>query len=117
MAVKYDIKMMQGDEFEKKVQWKDVLGVVIPVTGMKAIFCVKYRDANGAVALLLTTENGGITLDTVNNKYVISADSAKTDLINKDELVYTFKVIDSTGNDTTLFYGKVKLIEDNARGI
>jgi hypothetical protein len=62
--------------------------VIVPIAGFKAIYCVKYRDANGEIALLLTTENGGITLDTVNNRFIITANSDKTDLIKKDELVY-----------------------------
>jgi hypothetical protein len=115
MAAKYTLRMIQGDKFRRVIQWKSN-DVVVPVTGLKAIFCVKYRTPDGETALVLTTENGGITLDTVNNKFIVEADSDQTDLILKDDLIYSFKVIDSDANDHTLFYGSVKFIEDNAKG-
>ncbi len=116
MSTKYNMKMIQGDKFYRTIQWKSA-DVVVPVVGMKAIFCVKYRSASGETAMLLTTENGGITLDTANNKYVLEADSDTTDLVLSDDLVYTFKVIDTDDNDTTLFYGNMKIVEDYARGL
>jgi hypothetical protein len=117
MTAKYDkFKIYQGSTWTKKVQWKDSAGVVVDVEGFTARFTVRKRNYDGDLVLNLTTENGGITKDLVNNKFVLKASASQTSLIPNDSYLYILEVKDGVNNEYRLIYGSIKLIPEVING-
>lgn len=107
-------KMVQNAKNIFKVkEWKTEAGVLIPLTGMKASFKLIYRDYDGEVALTLTTENGGIVIDTLTSSITVTITTTQAKTIRYDNLVYELELIDSTNEVIPFLRGNVKYRKGN----
>lgn len=107
-------KMIQNTKNVFKVkEWKTEAGVLIPLTGMKASFKLVYRDYDGEVALTLTTENGGIVIDTLTSSITVTITTVQAKTIRYDNLVYELELIDSTNEVIPFLRGNVKYRKGN----
>jgi hypothetical protein len=110
MSAKYKMTILQGSTFERVITWKNSSGVVTPLDGMTARFTVRARTFDGSLALNLTTENGGITINTTTDKMTIKATPAQTSAMPIDDYLYILEIKDLVGNEYRLLYGDVKFI-------
>lgn len=58
----HNFTMNQGETFSKVITWKDSAGTLIDLTGYTARMYLRRRIGDPTPALMLTTENGRITL-------------------------------------------------------
>lgn len=115
MSADYNnVKHIQNTKFTFCVEsWKDKDGVLIPLAGMKAVWNFIYRDWDGEIAMTLTTENGGIVIDTVTSSITVTMTTAQAKTIRYDNLVYELELIDSTGEVIPFLRGTVKYKKGN----
>lgn len=115
MSANYNrVKHVQNTKFTFCVEsWKDKDGVLIPLTGMKAVWNFIYRDFDGELALSLTTENGGIVIDTVTSSITVNMTTAQAKTIRYDNLVYELELIDSNNEVYPFLRGTVKYLKGN----
>ena len=107
-------KMVQNAKNIFKIkEWKTEAGVIIPLTGMKASFKLIYRDYSGEVALTLTTENGGIIINTLTSSITVTITTVQAKMVRYDNLVYELELIDSTNEVIPFLRGNVKYRKGN----
>jgi hypothetical protein len=115
MSANYNrVKHVQNTKFTFCVEsWKDKDGVLIPLTNMKAVWNFIYRDWDGEIAMTLTTENGGIVIDTATSSITVTMTTAQARTVRYDILVYELELIDSTNETIPFLRGTVKYEKGN----
>jgi hypothetical protein len=84
----------------------------LPFSLIGATAKCEIRTLAGALATpALTTENGGITIDTVNSNIIFST-SDTTTWIDTDNITYSLQVTLSTGQIVVICYGNVGVLTD-----
>jgi hypothetical protein len=105
-AARYDIVIEQGATFTMTLRWTDDAGVPLSLSGMTARMQVRrnYRDAD--VLLNLTTENGGITLISVEGRIEVRGEATATALMPAmSSGVYDLELAATDGTVTRLIEG------------
>jgi hypothetical protein len=116
-SVKYNnFTIYQGSNWEYKIQLKDTTGTVTPITGLNARFTIRKRTGTGDLGLNLTTANGSITKDLVNNKFLLKASATQTSTLTEDDYVYQFEVSDNVGNEYSKLHGSIKIVTEVLNG-
>lgn len=93
MAGRYDFTIKQGSTFSMGIDWKHGEEPV-DLTGYTARMQIRYDNHSGSVAVDLTTENGGIEIDSVTNKILIYISAEQTSKIQAKECVYDLEMVD-----------------------
>ena len=105
----YNILIEQGATWERSMQWKTESNVVIPLENMTAKMQVRSRNAEGTVVLELSTENGGITMNTTTDKIEMIATATQTGAIPEDIYVYDLEIYGTNNTVYRLLQGTVTL--------
>lgn len=84
------------------------------LTGWKARLIATYIKYDGDVAFELTTENGGITIQSsaVGDKFVFSMNPTQTAAIKDESIVYDLAIFDAQSNKIKWMYGNVELTNE-----
>lgn len=107
-------RVIQGDNFQLSVTYKDPSGSPINLTGYSALFEVRDKpggkilsaSARYVPALVPNPEIiDGITIDQVNGKLDIDISSSKTKNFNLPKSAYQLQITNSSGTKTTLLSG------------
>lgn len=110
-AGKLDLLIEQGSEFEQILEWKDVDGTEIDLTGFKAEMHVRSRKDSKDIILELTSENGRIVLGGLTGQITLVIPSSITSAIEWSEAVYDLKLISPGDKVERLLEGKVIVSE------
>jgi hypothetical protein len=92
VAAKYNFEIEQGATFVKTLQWKDSANTVIDLTGYTARMQLRYKIGD-AVAVELTTENGGITINTTTDTISLNIDADDTEDLSPTCCKYDLELI------------------------
>jgi len=74
---RYNIKVYQGSTFSLAPQWK-IDGTYVNVTGYTAILTVKNSPSSETSIVVLSTDNGRITVGTTDGKFTLALTAATT---------------------------------------
>ena len=108
MAGKYNFTILQGATFGFSVKWEDTNGNDIDLTDCNARMQIRYGNHNGEIAVDLTSENEGISIDLIKNTINIRISAEQTEKIKPISCVYDLEIV--KGNTVTrLLEGKVKI--------
>lgn len=101
--------LFQGSTFEKEITWKDSAGTIIPISGYSAR--MQIRKSYDSVSFLseLTVLNGKVTVDSLNNKFILSIPDSETSTFTPGVYVYDFETISPTGKVKKLLKGKITI--------
>lgn len=83
----------------------------VDLSGFTARMAVKDK-VGGTVLVTLTTENGGITLDTVNKKITLTISATDTAAFSWKTGVYDLEMVSPAGVVTALVSGKVTVTQE-----
>jgi hypothetical protein len=83
MAGRYDILILQGETFQKKITWKDSSGNEIDLTGYSAKMQIRTAVTGGTIIAELSTDNNKIVITGTLLTLTISAtDTALMDFVS-----------------------------------
>lgn len=102
----YNIVLEQGCDFDMSISWQSG-GTTVDITGYNADFQIKTD--NGDIVWSTTGTEPKITIDTVNNKFVIHIPASETQEYNFNLGSYEFEVISPSNNKYRLLVGTVAL--------
>lgn len=105
MAARHDITIDQGSTFVYEAVWTDVDDNVIDLTDYKARMQARHSLDSEEAFLLLTTENGGITLDELNGKVILQMTPADTSALPAGGGYYDIELQSGDGVVTRLLEG------------
>ena len=97
-AGKYNILCEQGATFSQVITWTDSEDVAIDLTDYTAKMQVRRSEASPNSSLELSTENGGISLNS-SGEVSLTISSADTADISSGQYVYDLEM--TTGETTT----------------
>ena len=86
MAGRYDILILQGETFQKKITWKDSSGNEIDLTGYSAKMQIRTAVTGGTIITELSTENGKIVI--AGTLLTLTISSTDTALMSFTETAY-----------------------------
>jgi hypothetical protein len=86
----------------------------VSLTGYTARMQLRSKITDTITLLELTTENGGITIDTVNNTILLSITAAATTLLTFKSAVYSLEMVNGI-KVTPLIYGTITLDSEITR--
>jgi hypothetical protein len=87
----------------------------ISLVGYTARMQIRETIDSETIIKELTTENGGIVLDTVDYGIVVTMDALSTANFNFSTAVYSLEMVSSTGVVTTIVTGNLTLIKEVTR--
>lgn len=114
MAGKYNFKIEQGATFSYILVWKDSDGGLIPLTGYTSRMQLRYGSYTGEIAIELTTENGGITINTGTSQVAVLISAIQSVLLELKSCVYDLEMINGDVV-TRLIEGRVRIIPEVTR--
>ena len=101
---RYNIKVYQGSTFSLAPQWK-IDGTYVNVTGYTAILTVKNSPSSETSIVVLSTDNGRITVGTTDGKFTLALTAATTTGLAAGNYVYDLEVTSPGGVVTRLLEG------------
>ncbi len=114
MAGKYSFTVKQGATFGFGITWKDSNGDLVDLTGYTARMQLRYGSVNGDVAIELTTENGGLSIDELTSSVVVSISAEQSEAILARQCVYDLEMV-KDDRVVRLIEGKVKISPEVTR--
>ena len=112
-SVQYDIQLQAGVRFDESDAYfiRKIDGTPESLSGWTAE-CELRDSINGALKLTLTTENGGVVLDSVPGSiYIRVTHTQTTNLeLRDDRGVYLLKLVDPTLEPEWFAWGKVTML-------
>lgn len=106
-AGRYNITVEKGANFILQLTWKDQNESIINLTGYTARMHMREELADISTVLILTTENGRITLGGVLGTITLQISNIDTSAISACSGVYDLELISSAGVVTRLLEGDV----------
>jgi hypothetical protein len=107
---RYNMKVYQGSTFSLAPQWK-IYGEYVDVTGYTAAMDVKNSPTSETTIVVLSTDNGRITVGTTNGKFTLSLSAATTTGLAAGQYVYDLEVTSPGGVVTRLLEGGFTVYE------
>ena len=101
---KYNMVCPQGSTFTKQLTYT-IDDVPVNLTGYTARMQVREKHTSASVITSITTENGGISINSVNGKINLYLSSTATAAIVAKEYVYDLELV-SSNNVYRLIEGK-----------
>lgn len=114
MAGKYNFKIEQGTTFSFSIVWKDSDGGLIPLTDYTSRMQLRYGSYTGEIAIELTTENGGITINIGTSQVTVSISAIQSALLELKPCVYDLEMVNGDVV-TRLIEGKVRIVPEVTR--
>ncbi len=105
-AGKIDLIIEQGATFSRTLTWKDDNNTAINLTGYTARMHLREHLSASAPLVVLTTENGGITLTAAQGKLTLTLTATVTAALAVNDGVYDLEVVSASGVVTRLLQGK-----------
>lgn len=107
---RYNIKCYQGSTFSLAPQWK-IDGTYVNVTGYTAVLTVKYSPSSETSIVVLSTDNGRITVGTTDGKFTLALTAAQTTALAAGNYVYDLEVTAPDATVTRLLEGGFTVYE------
>jgi hypothetical protein len=101
---RYNMKVYQGSTFSLAPQWK-IDGTYVTVTGYTAVLTVKNSPSSETSIVVLSTDNGRITVGTTDGKFTLNLSAATTTGLAAGNYVYDLQVTSPGGVVTRLLEG------------
>lgn len=114
-AGKYDFLIEKGAAFEPILTWKDSAGTLVNLSGYTARMHMRERYDSTTPFIILTTENGGITLGGAAGTITLYISPANTAAIAASGGVYDLELIPASGKTRRIFQGKIIISEEVTR--
>lgn len=92
-AAKHDFTIKQGATLDHSIVWQDSNGAVRNLAGYTARMQARYGGPDGAIALDLTTENGGIVITAAAGTVTLKATAAMTAALVPGVCVYDLEMV------------------------
>jgi hypothetical protein len=113
----WNITIEQGATFDRSVTWNDSNGNPVPLAGLTARMHIRHKLADANPILVLTTENGGITLTSPGavSLFISSTDTAALTIKTG---VYDLEIVDPSDTPervTRFLSGMVTVIPEVTR--
>ena len=113
-AVKIDLTIEKGASFRKTFLWKDSDKNIIDLSGYTARMQIRTSVNSSTIISELTTENGGITITSLEGKIELYISDTDTSAISYNKGAYDIELI--VGGEITKFSrGNVYIIEEITR--
>lgn len=114
-AAKYKLKLEQGATLRKPFTWK-AAGVAVDLTGYTGRMQIRPAVESDEVIAELTTENGGILIDSPETgTFILYASDVTTAAMDFDQAVYDIELIDQIGDVTRIVSGVATLSREVTR--
>ncbi len=114
MAGKYNFTIKQGATFGFGLVWKDSDGDLVDLTGYTARMQLRYGSVNGDVAIELTTEDDGLSIDELTSSVIVSISAEQAEGILAKPCVYDLEMVKGD-RVVRLLEGKVKISAEVTR--
>lgn len=108
-AAVYSLLIEQGSTLSLPMVWRDSTGTPVDLTGWTARLQIRTSPQDADIQLELTTENGGITLGTIDGAIVLFADATATAALAWPRAVYDLEMIAPSGAVRRLLRGEAVL--------
>ena len=116
-AFKLALEIEQGATFQKIITWKaGTPAVPVAIAGCQARMQIRERIDSTETLLSLTTENGGIVLDTITGTITMQASATQTRNITKHNGVYDLEIQFPDATVRRLLSGLVNISHTVTRG-
>lgn len=87
----YNLEILQGETFEKRITWKDKSGNVVDLSGYSAKMQIRNSKSQTALLIIeLSTTNGKITI--VDNVIIITISASETASMNFTTAYYDLEL-------------------------
>ena len=101
-----NFKVMQGDSFILRAEYKDPSGNLIDLSDHEVIFKVRDQFGGRVTCATASKEDGGITSDDwTSGQFRIELTPTQTKKFTVPKAVYQLQIVSSTGVKSTLSYG------------
>ena len=107
---RYNMKVYQGSTFSLAPQWK-IDGTYVNVTGYTAAMDVKNSATSETTIVVLSSDNGRITVGTTDGKFTLALTAATTTGLAAGNYVYDLEVTSPSGVVTRLLEGGFTVYE------
>ena len=107
---RYNMKVYQGSTFSLAPQWK-IDGNYVNVTGYTAAMSVKNSATSSTTIVVLSSDNGRITVGTTDGKFTLALTAAQTTGLAAGNYVYDLEVTAPNGTVTRLLEGGFTVYE------
>jgi hypothetical protein len=107
---RYNMKVYQGSTFSLAPQWK-IDGTYVDVTGYTAAMDVKNSASSETTIVVLSSDNGRITVGTTDGKFTLNLSAATTTGLAAGQYVYDLEVTSPGGVVTRLLEGGFTVYE------
>lgn len=111
----HDITIEQGTTWQLAATWKPAGTVPADLTGYTARLHMRERPTSATALVSLTTENGGISLGTLDGSILIGMTAAATAAIAWRRGRYDLELISPAGAVTRLLEGSVTVSPEVTR--
>lgn len=106
-AASFDLTIEQGATFRQLFRWQDKLKNPFDLTGFTAKLMMRQSVASPLTLMVLTTENGGITLGGQTGSITIFIDPSVTSRLRWELAVYDMELYAPNGDVYRLVEGQV----------
>jgi hypothetical protein len=107
---RYNMKVYQGSTWTLAPQWK-IDGTYVNVTGYTANMDVKNSATSETTIVVLSTDNGRITVGTTDGKFTLNLSAATTTGLAAGNYVYDLEVTSPDSTVTRLLEGGFTVYE------
>lgn len=111
----YDFTLYQGATFLRTLTWQDENETAINLTGYTARMHLRTSQDAETPFVILTTENGGITLGGSAGTITLTISAGDTAEITETSGVYDLEIISGSGVVTRLLAGKILVSKEVTR--
>lgn len=105
---KHSFLLYQGTTLRKEFTWT-AAGVPVDLTGFSGKAQLRTSAGNTAIALEMSTANGGIIIDSLNGKITMYATDAATQLLTADKYLYDLEITNTLGDVQRLVEGVITI--------
>lgn len=123
-AGRFDFICEKGASFSYSLTWKDESGSAVNLTGYTARMHVRSSYEDPEAAVILTTENGGISITANTGRLALSLNPSTTESIPgfnatgtppTSNYVYDLELVAPNGAITRLLQGRFRVVEEVTR--
>lgn len=87
----------------------------VPLTGYTALMQIRETLESTTVIAELSSSNGGISIDSINNTITMNLSAAVTSTFDFDSAVYSMELTDNQGNVFQFLNGSISLVKEVTR--
>jgi hypothetical protein len=107
---RYNMKVYQGATFNLTPRWK-IDGTYVNVTGYSATLTVKNSPTSVSSIIVLSSDNGRITIGGTNGQFTLSLTAAETAALAAGNYVYDMEITAPNATVTRLLEGGFTVYE------